>query len=138
MGRKQEGTRPEISDRVKALVERAKARHIPSQAAPKPVATPARSSTPPPAQAKLLETPPASVPADSPAPMSVTESPLVTQPIKRLRTLASEIGSAAPSEVPSLPSFNASSYKNAPPHHSDSASTIAFDMAKLKLGLLPN
>ena len=125
MGRRKQDTAPApISDRVKALVERAKAKQGVSPGARKPVATACRSSTPPPAV----------TPCESPAPMSTAESPPVTQVIKKLRTQDSDISTGALSEVPSLPSFSASSYKQQP-HHSDSASTICVDMAKLKLGL---
>ena len=133
--RKQEGSRAEISDRVKDLVAKAKAQHFGKAAAPKPVATACRSSTPPPMLAKASSTPP---PPDSPAPMSTTESPPLTQPVKRLRSVQSEIGSEATSAAPTLPSFAASSYKHATPHHSDSQTTICADLEKLKLsGLQP-
>ena len=83
--RKSDASRPEISDRVKAMVERAKA-HV-GGGGNKPIATPARSSTPPPVVAEQastpLATPPAKLAGYSPAPMS-TESPLVVQAAKRL------------------------------------------------------
>ena len=118
--------RAAISNRVQQLVEQAKAHHFKATPKAKPVATPARSGTPPPAAKK--SSPGSNMSVDSPA----TSPPINPPDYKRMRSADSTTSDGA-SSVPSLPSFSASSYKQKGVHRADSASTIAVDLARMTL-----
>ena len=143
-GKRTEQPRPAVSQRLQDMVERAKKKHgVAPQ--PKPLPTPVRSTTPPPNTnpvpgsgsrevAPAPKTPSKSPGPPTPEPMSVqsNRSTPITQDCKRLRMASTSTLSEAPSELPSLPCFSSGSYKDKP-HHLDSASTIVFDLSKLKI-----
>ena len=134
MGKRGEGSPVPVSARVQAIVDRAKQNHGNQKETPRPnprpQATPARAASPS-SKALLMTTPPKPMPAASP--MSTSSTPLKSPDTKRHRSASSLSLTSTPSEVPSLPSFTASSANR--PRHTDSSTTISLQqyMAEMTL-----
>ena len=121
-----------VSSKLQALIENAKQLHgQPSRAAP--VATPARTSAPPPCVE--CHTPEkAQAEGSKASPMSVQVSPAipVSPDLKRFRTNDS---SDPASELPSLPSFDSSSTSRT--RHADTATTLSLTEYFVNMSLNP-
>ena len=132
--RKRQEARPAVSDRTMSVIEQARAKlnkASPGAPAPKPLATPSRSLTPPPRpEPKAGDTPPNVRTGDS-APTSVqtgASTPLKSPDLKRLKPSSELAGS-----IPSMPSFQ-SGTSSENPRHSDTATTLSLsEYAKNKL-----
>ena len=131
MRKRPEAGKLQVSDKTLAVIQRARACHNKPAPSLKPLATPARSLTPPPVAEGSVHMPAASPATPAQTPGQSQTTPMSTQtalstPLKspNLKRHKSECSLAA-SEVPSLPSFKTAVGPTTNPHHSDSATTLS-------------
>ena len=131
MGKRAEA-RPEISDRMRRLVDEAKLAvgevSKTSCAASRPQASPARAKhVGSLAECAPKQSPTATPAAASPVPMSAKSTPVKSPDLKRFRSETSD-GSSSSTNLPSLPSFSGVDSGSQKIHGLDSQTTL--DMAE--------